>query len=40
MVDNIVFTYPYRFAGRIFQARPKLLGKAKLRRGLGIAEPR
>ena len=38
MVDNIVFTYPYRFAGRIFQARPKLFGKPKLLRELGVAE--
>jgi hypothetical protein len=38
MVDNIVFTYPYRFAGRIFQARPKLFGKPKVLRELGVAE--
>jgi hypothetical protein len=38
MVDNIVFTYPYRLAAGIFQAGPKLLGKAKLRRGLGVAK--
>ena len=38
MVDNIVFTYPYRFAGRIFQARPKLFGKLKLLRELRVTE--